>query len=125
MTTRRTTALAPLAAVLFAAAGCGAPSSPAPTATSTEPLGARDELTDDEMTRLRASLPALRAGMTRDEVFAAIDVSLDGLGQLGTGPTQEATTLYAIGHSAQLDLTWDLTYPEHPVLVRAAIVERE
>lgn len=123
MTTRRTSALAPLATILLAAAGCGASESPTPAAATTETSTARSELTDDELARLRASIPGLHAGMTRSEVFAAIDVDLDGLGQLGTGPTQEVTTIYAIGHSAQLDLTWDATDPEHPVLVRAAIVE--
>jgi len=96
---------------------------PTPRSPDTGPTAPRTELTDDEMTRLRAAMPRLHAGMTQSEVLAALDVSLDGIGQLGTGPQHETTTVYVIGHGSQLDLTWDATDLEHVVLVRAQLLE--
>jgi hypothetical protein len=112
---------------VLTSAACGASAAPAPeseaTATESGATVARTELSDEEMARLRASVPQLVAGMTRDEVFAALGVSLDGLPQLGTGPQQETTTIYGVGRSSQLNLTWNALDLEHIVLVRAELLE--
>ena len=103
-------------------AGCGEQRSPSGAAATRRE--ARTALTADELQRLRAALPRLRPGMTRAEVMATMNVDLDGLAQIGTGPQTEATTIYVVGGAEQLDLTWDARDEARPVLLRAALTPR-
>lgn len=107
-----------MAIAVGVATGCGESRAPAPSGATQ-----RTALTADELARLRAGLARLRPGMSRTEVFATLAVDLDRLGQTGTGPAAETTTIYVVG-ADQLDLTWDAHDQAHPVLLRAALIPR-
>ena len=86
---------------------------------------ARTALSDDELATLRAGLERVRPGMTREEVFAELGVSLDGIGQLGSGAQSETTTIYAIRPEVALYLTWNASDLDRIILLRAELVASE
>jgi hypothetical protein len=116
---------AALAVVWFAA--CGADETPAPVlkpapARSPPP---RTGITADELARLREGVARLQRGMTRSQVFETLGVSLEGLGQMGDGPQNDFTTIYLLGGRENLYLTWDGTDPDHVILLRGFLLDRD